>query len=664
MLLHPNAEEVDQRRAACKATDDVNSHTRIKASFTRSTGAVPLLLLPGTLCDDRLFAPLLERLPERTFTVMALDDDDPVRLATALLDAAPERFALLGFSLGGLIALEMALLAPERIVGLALIDSNARARSPDAPGSAASPLAAIAAGWPRFVGPAHRHDAALRALLDMMASTIGADGYALQERLVAARTDKRDRLATLTMPTLVLAGADDAVCPPPFQQEIVDRLPDATLSLIEGSGHFAPLEAPDAVSARVAAWLARVDRAASSAIPRSHRTGDVMTKPPSPSQGSARTPTDRPENGGAKGDGGDGGAVLQVERRDFTELVPTDRERVQGLRGFDPIYTDIVDYIIRCTHRIWDERDVGLIYTHYTHNCVAYTTMGTMYDRETHIRDTIQRLVEFPDRRGLAQQVIWRGNDTDGFYTSHMTHGQGRHSQYGMYGKPTGRTFLTRTVADCMILENKIYKEWIVRDNMGPVIQLGLDPHAYALDIATRKFEAGEPIMEVVENRRLLGQYPPETEADVSIAHSEDEAQLLRDLHHIYNKRMFGRIHDLYAPNCQWHGPLMREYYGIAAVLQQTMRLVALIPDGYFVPQHICSVESEEGGTKYAVRWTLDGHHLGYGPLGAPTGHPLFVMGVTHYHVRDGKIIDEWAVYDELSMLAQVKLAALQRAAG
>lgn len=355
--------------------------------------------------------------------------------------------------------------------------------------------------------------------------------------------------------------------------------------------------------------------------------------------------------------------VLQVERRDFTQLVPEDRPRAQPMRGFDPEYTDIVDYIVRCTHRIWDERDVGLIYSHYTHNCVAYTTLGTMYDRETHIRDTLQRLVEFPDRRGMAIQVVWNGNDTDGFYTSHMTHGQGRHTQYGIYGKPTGRSFITRTVAECMIIENRIYKEWIVRDNLGPVLQLGLDPHAYALDIATRKFDAGEPVMDLVENRRLLGQYPPESEADISIANNDEEAQLLRDLHHIYNKRMYGRIAQIYAPNCQWHGPLMREYYGPAAVLQQTMRLAALIADGAFVVQHICSVPSEEGGRKHAVRWTLDGHHLGHGALGAPTGHPLFVMGVTHFHIVDGKIVDEWVVYDELSMLVQLKLAALQGAA-
>jgi hypothetical protein len=181
-----------------------------------------------------------------------------------------------------------------------------------------------------------------------------------------------------------------------------------------------------------------------------------------------------------------------VERRDFTDLVPTNRPRVQSLRGFDECYTDIVDYIIRCTHRIWDERDVGLIYTHYTHNCVAYSSLGTVYNREDIVRETIQRIVELPDRRGLATQVIWRGDDVSGFYTSHLVTGTGRHTEYGMYGPPTGRSFVARTIADCMILENKIYREWLVRDNMAMIVQLGIDPVAFARDMARKQFEKGQ----------------------------------------------------------------------------------------------------------------------------------------------------------------------------
>lgn len=351
--------------------------------------------------------------------------------------------------------------------------------------------------------------------------------------------------------------------------------------------------------------------------------------------------------------------VLQVERRDYTDLAPANRPRSQGLRGFDPIYTDIVDYIVRCTHRIWDERDVGLIYTHYTHNAAIYYPLGAVYSREDIVRDTIQRLAAFPERRGMATQVIWRGDDVNGFYTSHLVTGSGRHTQPGPFGPPTGRSFVSRTIADCMIYENRIYREWIVSDTMALVRQLGLDAHAIAEARAREMLAAGHAVVDIGENRRLLGQYPPETGADVSIAHTESEAECLRWLHEVYNKRMLGTIKDVYAPTVQWHGPLMKELYGPAAVLHQTLALIAAIPDCAYTPQYICSVPSEEGGEKIAVRWVMEGHHLGYGMLGAPTGHRVFVLGITHLHVVNGKIIDEWIVYDELAMLIQIKLGQL-----
>jgi predicted ester cyclase len=354
--------------------------------------------------------------------------------------------------------------------------------------------------------------------------------------------------------------------------------------------------------------------------------------------------------------------VMQVERHDYPELAPKGGKRTQSLTGFDPIYSDIVDYIVRCTHRIWDERDIGLIYSHYTHNCVLYGTTGTIYNREDIVRDTIQRLVSFPERRGMATQVIWNGNDRDGFYTSHLVTGSGRHSQNGHLGKATGRPFVSRTIADCMIFENKIYREWVVADTTAIMLQLGLDVDAYATKLAETALSRGQVSLDIGENRLMVGQNPPAEEADVSIASTDLEKHTLRWLHAVYNRKMFGAMAEVYAPTCQYHGPLMAELYGVAAVIHQSLGLIGSLPDAVFAPQHICSVPCEEGGDKVAVRWIMEGHHLGHGILellGPPTGKRVQVMGISHFHYKDGKIVDEWRVYDQASMLAQVRLAQL-----
>jgi predicted ester cyclase len=349
-------------------------------------------------------------------------------------------------------------------------------------------------------------------------------------------------------------------------------------------------------------------------------------------------------------------AVLQVERRDYTQLAPTGRARVQSMEGFDPIYTDIVDYIVRCTHKIWDERDVGLIYTHYTHNCVLYGSLGSVQSREEVIKSTIQQLASFPDRRGMANQVIWNGNDKDGFYTSHLVTSFGRHNQPGHLGPATGRTFTTRIVADCMILQNRIYREWVIADNLGVFRQLGLDADLLARLQASSLYKRGTEELDIGETRRLVGQMPPAESADLELAHTDLERQTLTWMHEVYNKRMFGGIEQIYAPNVMLHATQMREQYGRSAVMHHTLGLVASLPDCIFIPQHICSVESEEGGTKVAVRWVLAGHHQGSGylrGLGSPSGQYIQILGMTHFHYKNGRIVDEWVVYDEFAAMVQ-----------
>jgi pimeloyl-ACP methyl ester carboxylesterase/predicted ester cyclase len=618
---------------------------------------IPVVFLPGTVCDARLFEPLVAATGISDWTLGPMSGGKTaVEQACIVLAEAPNRFALVGFSLGGIVALEIIAQAPERVIALALIDTtprpdpptNARARRKTLETARSEGMEGyILDAWDKLVSPDNRLDTTLRETIVAMARDSGVDVLASQTEIAIHRADSRKRLADISVPTLIIVGADDAVCPIAAHQEIAAGIPGARLITIAGAGHFSPLEKPQALASHMLEWLERAQ------CPKSHPKADqgvVMSESETSSKSKGGLTKGQAEN------------VMGVERKDFVELVPTDRPRSQSLRGFDDDYTDIVDYIVRCTHKIWDERDIGLIYTHYTHNCTVYTSMGMMYDRETVVRDTIQRLVTFPERRGMATHVIWRGDDEEGFYTSHMVTGSGRHTQPGIYGPPTGRLFTTRTIADCMIYENKIYREWIVGDNMVILKQLGLNPHVYAEKAAMAQFEKGLTALDIGENRRLIGQYPPEAEPDLELAHNDLERDTLLWMHDVFNRRMFGKMKDVYASNVQYHGPMLKELYGVAAITHQYLGLLGSIPDAAFMPQHISSTPCAEGGTKVAVRWVMEGHHMGYGilsELGEPTGKRLQVMGITHYHYKNGKIVDEWNVYDELSLLVQIKLAQM-----
>jgi len=621
------------------------------------TLALQLLLLPGTVCDARLFAPLLAKLGSVSARVVDMSGATSTpELAAKILRDAPERFALLGFSLGGIVALEMMAQAPERIECLALIDTTAR---PDPAANADKRRAAvrqaraegmaayIGDAWSNLVAPEQAKNAALREVIVAMASDSGAELLASQSEVAIHRADSRPRLGAIAVPTLILAGEAELVCPIEAHREMAEAIPGAQFFTIPKAGHFAPLENPVSVARHVRDWLGWTTM--HHTIPAGGQ-GEIMSETTSnpKTKGSSEVALEE--------------SVLQVERRDYRDLAPTDRPRSQSMDGFDDIYTDIVDYIIRCTHKIWDERDIGLIYTHYTHNCVLYGTTGNIYNREDIVRDTIQRLVSFPERRGMGTQVIWNGNDKDGFYTSHLVTGSGRHTQYGHLGQPTGRPFVSRTIADCMIHRNMIYREWVVADQMAIIKQLGLDPNHFAMRTAKQKFDAGLTSLDIGENRRFLGQTRPAEKADLSLAHNDIEVQTVEMLHEVFVKRMFGKIAEVYAPTAQYHGPLMKELYGVAAIIHQHLGLIGSLPDASYEIQHVASNPCEEGGTKVAVRWVMEGHHLGYGilgELGDPTGKRVQVMGMSHYHWKDGKIVDEWTVYDELSLLVQVKLGQL-----
>lgn len=226
----------------------------------------PLVLLPGTLCDERVFAPLLARLPGIEAQVPRLDGAATVpAMAARLLAGLPERFALGGFSLGGIVALELVARAPARVARLALLDTTAR---PDPPDRRAARRDAVARArtlgldryvaddlWPHAVAADARADGATRALVEAMAARLGVEAFGRHSAMATHRADSRPRLSAIAVPTLVLCGEEDRPCPVEVHREIAEAVPGARLVVVPGAGHFALIERPDAVAAAVAAWL-------------------------------------------------------------------------------------------------------------------------------------------------------------------------------------------------------------------------------------------------------------------------------------------------------------------------------------------------------------------------------------------------------------------------
>jgi predicted ester cyclase len=145
------------------------------------------------------------------------------------------------------------------------------------------------------------------------------------------------------------------------------------------------------------------------------------------------------------------------------------------MRGFEETYVDIIDYIVRITHRIWEEKDIGYIYDTYKHNSRVYDDYGLQYGSDKIVADTIHTINAFPDVRLYADEIVWAGDDEVGFHTSHRTVIIGHNTGYSRYGPPTGKKVVLWCIANCIALENEIFEEWVIYDTASLINQLGFN---------------------------------------------------------------------------------------------------------------------------------------------------------------------------------------------
>lgn len=324
------------------------------------------------------------------------------------------------------------------------------------------------------------------------------------------------------------------------------------------------------------------------------------------------------------------------------------------MKGFDAQFTDLPDYILKITKEIWEDRGLTTLHRYYAPDLPMRFPSGIVTGNRGVIDGTLATLAEFPDRQLLGEDVIWSGDEDAGFLSSHRLVTTGTHTGHGAFGKPTGRRFTIRAIADCAAKDNAIYDEWLIRDAGGIVRQLGMKPKRFARDqikaeggpeAATRPFHPADDI---------AGGY-------TARGNNNEWGARLADILTRIMEKDFTVIRADYDRAIRTEHPGAKGGWGWDFAETEWMRLRSSFPTAKFEIHHQIGRSDPAQPPRAAVRWSLTGTHSGFGAFGKPTGAEVHVMGITHaefgpFGYGGAGLRREFTLWDEVSIWKQIHL--------
>jgi len=343
------------------------------------------------------------------------------------------------------------------------------------------------------------------------------------------------------------------------------------------------------------------------------------------------------------------GKGTQNEKR-----IPEDFGIKQSLEGFDDIYQNIVDYIVRITYRIWEDRDVEYILDTYSSFSKVFDDYGLQLGNQKIVDDTHHTTGAFSNIKLIADEVIWAGNDKIGFHTSHRTIIRGTNDGPSKYGPATNKDIDILVIANCVALENRIFLEHVCYNTSSMLLQLGMN-----LDDMAKKLAATAPLGWPRDQKTwndLKNAARPEIPIfeNLPITGFDIDRFLRVTFENLWNKRDYDELDLNFVENLQFEGPTNRKFNGLKDYQDFLKSLATCFPDVELQVDEIYWMGDEIDGFLSSTRWSASGTHKGSGVYGPPTGSQVQIWGITQNEIQKGRITKEWMLFNELDLMMQI----------
>ncbi len=337
--------------------------------------------------------------------------------------------------------------------------------------------------------------------------------------------------------------------------------------------------------------------------------------------------------------------------------IPDDYGPDQRLSGFEETYRNIIDYIVRITYRIWEDRDVEYIGKTYSDDSHVFDDYGLQRGSTKIIADTHHTTGAFSDIELIADEIVWAGDDEVGFHTSHRTIIRGTNDGDSKYGPATNRTIDVLVIANCVALNNEIYLEHVLYNTSAMIEQLGLD-----LDVMTEKLVEAAPAgwprnRQIWEQLRAAGRPEKPLSAGEPITGFDVDAFARDQLDRLWNRQDYAALADAYVENFSFEGPTNRNFYGAAEYGRMLQGLRSAFPDLALSVDEVYWMGNEEDGFLTSERWSATATHAGDGLYGPATHQPVTIWGITQHEIKDGRVQREWMLFNELDLKMQIAAA-------